>query len=109
MVYLLSLFLLTCGGTLFSSAENEPHEGKRKVEGLWPIFRLHHQRSRYVFDLYYKRSAISKELLDYCIKQGLADGNLIAKWRKVRMIVLLQGFSGNMELTLPCSPLFPHR
>lgn len=27
-------------------AELEPHEGKRKCESLWPIFRIHHQRSR---------------------------------------------------------------
>ncbi|KAL2299624.1 hypothetical protein Nmel_012468 [Mimus melanotis] len=23
-------------------AEMEPHEGKRKVQSLWPIFRIHH-------------------------------------------------------------------
>lgn len=64
-------------------AENDPHEGKRKVEALWPIFRLHHQRSRYVYELFYKRKAISKELYEYLLKQGYADGNLIAKWKKV--------------------------
>ncbi|RKP35965.1 maternal g10 transcript [Dimargaris cristalligena] len=63
-------------------AENDPHEGKRKTEALWPIFRLHHQRSRYVYELYYKRKAISRELYDYCLKQGFADGNLIAKWKR---------------------------
>ncbi|KAJ1965312.1 Component of the SF3b subcomplex of the U2 snRNP [Dispira parvispora] len=63
--------------------ENEPHEGKRKNEALWPIFQIHHQRSRYVYDLYYKRKAISRELYDYCLKQGYADGNLIAKWKKL--------------------------
>ncbi|XP_068435039.1 protein BUD31 homolog [Clinocottus analis] len=63
-------------------AETEPHEGKRKVESLWPIFRLHHQRSRYIYDLFYKRKAISRELYDYCIKEGYADKNLIAKWKK---------------------------
>ena len=42
------------------SAETDPHEGKRKVEGLWPIFRIHHQKSRYIFDLFYKRKAISR-------------------------------------------------
>ncbi|KAK6312625.1 hypothetical protein J4Q44_G00182890 [Coregonus suidteri] len=63
-------------------AETEPHEGKRKVESLWPIFRLHHQRSRYIFDLFYKRKAISRELYDYCIKESYADKNLIAKWKK---------------------------
>ena len=64
-------------------AENEPHEGKRRVETLWPIFRLHHQRSRYVFDLYYKRKGmISKDLYEYLLREGYADANLIAKWRK---------------------------
>lgn len=63
--------------------ENESHEGKRKVESVWPVFRIHHQRSRYVYDLYYKRKAISKELYDYLLKNGYADANLIAKWKKV--------------------------
>ena len=44
------------------SAETDPHEGKRKAEGLWPIFRIHHQKSRYIFDLFYKRRAISRGL-----------------------------------------------
>ena len=62
-------------------AENEPHEGKRLVETTWPIMRIHHQRSRYIFDLYHKRKAISKELFEYCCAQGLADRALCAKWR----------------------------
>jgi len=62
-------------------AENESHEGKRKSETLWTIWRLHHQRSRYVFDLY-KKKEISKELYDYCLDEKWADKNLIAKWKK---------------------------
>ncbi|KAJ3216906.1 Component of the SF3b subcomplex of the U2 snRNP [Clydaea vesicula] len=62
--------------------ENESTDGKRKTEALWPIFRLHHQRSRFIYDIYYKRKAISKALYDWCIKQGYADQALIAKWRK---------------------------
>ena len=62
--------------------ENESHEGKRKVESLWPVFRLHHQRSRYVFDMYYGRKEISKELYDWCLKEKIADASLIAKWKK---------------------------
>ncbi|KND01748.1 uncharacterized protein SPPG_03542 [Spizellomyces punctatus DAOM BR117] len=64
-------------------AENEGHEGKRKSESLWPVFRLHHQRSRYIYDMFYRRKAISRELYDYCLKEGYADGALIAKWKKV--------------------------
>jgi bud site selection protein 31 len=54
-------------------AENESHEGKRKSESLWPIMRISHTRSRYIYDLYYKREAISKELYDWLLKQGYAD------------------------------------
>ncbi|RUS15682.1 G10 protein [Endogone sp. FLAS-F59071] len=63
-------------------AENDPHEGKRRVESLWPVFRIHHQRSRYIYDLYYIRKAIDRPLYDYCLKNGYADANLIAKWKK---------------------------
>lgn len=48
----------------------------------WPIFRLHHQRSRYLFDVYYQRRLISKATLDWCVEQGMADGELMAKWRR---------------------------
>ena len=75
------------------SAENESNDGKRKMEGVWGVIRVHHQRyslpffhkirSKYIYEMYYKRKAITKEVYDYCIKQGYADGNLIAKWKKV--------------------------
>ena len=54
-------------------AENEDHEGKRKAEALWPIMRISHARSRYVYELYYKREAISRELYDWLLKEGYAD------------------------------------
>lgn len=63
-------------------AENEPHETKSKMSALAPIFQIHHQRSRYIYDLYYKRETISKELYDWLLKQSYADANLIAKWKK---------------------------
>jgi len=63
-------------------AENESHEGKRKTESLWPIFRIHNQRSRYIYDMFYKRKAISRELYNYCLKEGYGDAALIAKWKK---------------------------
>jgi bud site selection protein 31 len=70
-------------------AELAPHEGKRKVETLWPIFKIHHQKSRYIYDLYYKRKTISKELYEYCIKQSVADKNLIGKLKILIEISLL--------------------
>ncbi|KAL3319415.1 Component of the SF3b subcomplex of the U2 snRNP [Cichlidogyrus casuarinus] len=63
-------------------AELDPHEGKRKVEAHWPIFRIHHQRSKYIYDMYYKKKQISKAVYDYCVKKRLADDKLIAKWKK---------------------------
>lgn len=63
-------------------AETESHEGKRINESLWPIFKIHHQKSRYIYDMYYRRKIISKELYDYCLKERIADANLIAKWKK---------------------------
>ena len=64
------------------NAEKDPHEGKRKVESLWPILKIHHKRSKYIFDLFYKKKSISKKLFDYCIENRIADKNLIAKWKK---------------------------
>ena len=63
-------------------AQNMSHEGKKKHETLWPIFQISHARSRYVYDLYYTREAISKQLYDWLLKNGYADANLIAKWKK---------------------------
>lgn len=70
---------------LFISAENDTHDGKRKCETMWPIFKIAHQKSRYVFDLYHRRKEISKELYEFCLEQGYADRNLIAKWKKVSL------------------------
>lgn len=69
-------------------AENDPHDGKRKCEALWPIFKIAHQKSRYIFDLYFRRKEISKELFEFCLDQGYADRNLIAKWKKVCSLLL---------------------
>lgn len=66
----------------FLVAETESHEGKRKQESLWPIFKIHHQKSRYIYDLFYRRKAISRELYDFCLNENIADKNLIAKWKK---------------------------
>lgn len=62
--------------------EAADHEGKRVAESTWPIFRLAHQKSRYIYDLYYKQQAISKELYEWCLDERIADRLLIAKWKK---------------------------
>lgn len=71
------------------AAENDSHDGKRKCETLWPIFRIAHQRSRYIFDIYYKTNEISKELYEFCLEQGYGDRNLIAKWKKVSFLAIM--------------------
>lgn len=89
-------------------AENASGDGKKKYEVLWPIFQISHQRtfrshplphlslcgwrfhdadwlylgSRYIYDLYYEKEAISKQLYDWLLKNNYADANLIAKWKK---------------------------
>jgi len=63
-------------------AENEPHEGKRRNQSLWSVIRLDHQRSRYIFEKFYKKKEISKDLYDYLVKEQWANAALIAKWKK---------------------------
>lgn len=38
--------------------------------------------SKHIFDLYYDKEAISKQLYDWLLKNNYADANLIAKWKK---------------------------
>ena len=58
------------------------YDGKKKNEITWEIFKIHHQRSRYIY-LLFKQKKISKELYQFCIDEKIADGKLIAKWKKV--------------------------
>jgi bud site selection protein 31 len=63
-------------------AVNEEHEGKRKNEGNWKIHRLHWEKNRFIFDLMYTRKVMSKQLYDFLVREKIADGALISKWRK---------------------------
>jgi len=63
-------------------AVEEPHEGKRKAECTWKIHKLHWEKNRFIFEKYFKEKAIDKKLYDYLVREKLADGALIAKWRK---------------------------
>lgn len=53
-----------------------------KTTSLWPILKLNHQISRYVYLMYYERKAISKELYGYLLRQPHVNADLIAKWKK---------------------------
>lgn len=74
---------------IYIVAENESHEGKRKMETLWPIIRITHTRTRYIYDLYYKREAISQDLYDWLIKEEYADAKYVLlhprRRRRVKM------------------------
>ena len=64
-------------------AQNAPsNPATPKHQAQWPIFQIAHQRSRYVYELFYKKEAISKNLYDWLLKMGYADAMLIAKWKK---------------------------
>ncbi|EDW27472.1 GL20292 [Drosophila persimilis] len=51
-------------------AETEPHG---------PVFKIHNQKTRYIYDLFYRRKATNWELNEYCLREKIADSNLIAK------------------------------
>ncbi|DBA88795.1 hypothetical protein WJX77_003026 [Trebouxia sp. C0004] len=63
-------------------AVNEEHEGRRKNELAWKIHRIHWEKNRFIFDLMYQRKVMSKDLYDYLVREKIADGGLISKWRK---------------------------
>lgn len=60
----------------------ESNANKRNTESIWPVHQINWQRSRYVYDMYYTYSQISKKVYDYCLKNKIADAGLIAKWKK---------------------------
>ncbi|KAI1812036.1 cell cycle control protein cwf14 [Poronia punctata] len=69
-------------GIKMKDAQNTPTNNVPKHQAQWPIFQISHQRSRYIYELYYEKEAISKELYDWLLKNSYADPMLIAKWKK---------------------------
>ncbi|EQL03574.1 G10 protein [Ophiocordyceps sinensis CO18] len=63
-------------------AQNKPPPPGPRHQALWEVFQISHQRSRYIYDLYYEKEAISKQLYDWLLKNAYADAMLIAKWKK---------------------------
>lgn len=63
-------------------AQNKPPPPGPRHQAHWEVFQISHQRSRYIYDLYYEKEAISKQLYDWLLKNGYADAMLIAKWKK---------------------------
>eukprot|EP00656_Telonema_subtile_P026598 TRINITY_DN2857_c0_g1_i2.p1 TRINITY_DN2857_c0_g1~~TRINITY_DN2857_c0_g1_i2.p1 ORF type:complete len:219 (-),score=44.19 TRINITY_DN2857_c0_g1_i2:88-744(-) len=67
-----------------SSAASDVYkrQGKRKAECTWKIHKIHWERNRFIYNLHFVDKKISKPLYDYLCRQKIADGPLIAKWRK---------------------------
>lgn len=63
--------VIRCGHRLCAEPESD-------ADICW-MYRL---GSRYIYDLYYEKQAISKQLYDWLLKNNYADANLIAKWKK---------------------------
>mmetsp|Transcript_9593 Transcript_9593/g.39439 ORF Transcript_9593/g.39439 Transcript_9593/m.39439 type:complete len:208 (-) Transcript_9593:58-681(-) len=63
-------------------AVNEDHSGKRKNELTWRITRLHWEKSRYVYDLFWRKKAISRELYEWLGREKVVDMPLMKQWRK---------------------------
>ena len=73
--------LIVFSNKMKDAQTKEAPQGAR-YQAQWEIFQISHQRSRYVYDLYYEKEAISHELYEWLLKNGYADRMLIAKWKK---------------------------
>ena len=58
---------LTEIGNQIRDIENQPYSDKKKPEQLWGIYKLHHQRSRYIYEMFYLKKEISRDLYEYCL------------------------------------------
>merc|ERR1719385_530493 len=72
---------LPIGFEVLEDKLDEFEEKMREAEPTWPIIKIHHQRSRYIFEMY-KKKKIKRPVYEFCIRQKYADANLIAKWKK---------------------------
>lgn len=61
--------------------ESSRDVGVREQERYWPIFRLHRERTRKIYDMY-KSGAISKDLYRYCTENFFCDHVLVCYWKK---------------------------
>merc|ERR1712172_345466 len=95
-------------------AVTEDAEKKRKHESLWKIQRIHWEKNRFIFDLTYKRKLISNELFNWLVRERIADGVLISKWRRPGYEILcsmlaIQKCFHNFRTTSHCRVPIKHR
>ena len=55
---------------------------------------------RYIYEMYYKKHEISKELYEFCLRNKLADAGLIAKWKKVRCLECLYFYCTSLAMNV---------
>ena len=60
-------------------AVTDSKKGKANMESLWPIFNdyINYQRTRLIFDMYFRQRTISEEVYNYCIEKNLVDEKLL--------------------------------
>ncbi|KAI3954731.1 hypothetical protein MKW92_020672 [Papaver armeniacum] len=69
--------------------ENDPHDGKKKCEALWPIFNIAHRRVDISMIFFYEGRIFPRSQYEFCLDQGYADRNLISKWKKVCNLIVM--------------------
>ena len=47
-------------------AVNDPHEGRRKCESNWMVHRLHYEKNRFLYDIYYKKKQVLHPSMRSC-------------------------------------------
>ncbi|CCE30890.1 probable G10 protein [Claviceps purpurea 20.1] len=68
-------------------AQNKPAPAGPKHQAQWEIFQISHQRSRYVYDLYYEKEAISKQLYNWLLKNGSVAFDVCKRKRQTSTVL----------------------
>ncbi|CCW69548.1 unnamed protein product [Phytomonas sp. Hart1] len=68
----------------FEESSQNDHNDQHTVERippLWRIAKINYERTRYVFDAFFRLKTISKEVYDYCCEMQFIDVGLLRRWR----------------------------
>lgn len=84
-------------------------------ETAFKVLQIHHQRSKYIYDMFHKRHLINKKLYKYCLDTGLCDKNLAQYWGRhgyerlccVLCVAKTSGFGTGCICRVPKSSLDP--
>lgn len=64
------------------AATSAPRGAMMNAQLTWPVHKLHFQKNRFLHDARYVSESISDALLKFLVREKIADGPLLAKWRK---------------------------